>query len=1125
MKLIDLWGSLSTNVDKLPQRSIYLKNLNNEKIYGIAACYNLKVNTSHYRHYWLSGFIFQGKTAGGPKMHKRNRSILMRVLSVVIAAGISISGLPVSAMAAETTAEIETETASATEAEAEEASEQQTASVQEYEESSEETAEEASSEETAEDATEETTEAGQEPGDGQNPEAGQETTEAGQEPEDNTMPSLQGENDISEEGEALAKDTAIPDGWYYVGTDTYYYIDGEPVVETVINVNGSYYGFDIYGCLIKDSLFTLWSDGAGHIYQAKSNGELYVNTWYTDDGVTWSYFGEGGEAACDEVKEINGVLYAFRGICLQIGGTFVDGDDVYLVDENGVARLRAEMNGWYWEAGYHQGDGRWQYYVDGELLCDQIARINGLLYYFDPDGYLFDYNNGQANHYYYDENGTEVHFRAHLSGVLYENEWANSNNAWYYYGENGIGAEGVLTIGGTTYAFIHGKMLTSQTYTDNTGTYSINGSGVATLMEWTEGWNYLSGKWYYYENGHAVSDEIKKIGGSYYGFNENGVMYQSQVVDIFDESTQKYVKKFRAKASGELYVNSWYQDEMGQWFYFGWDGLGPTGPYKVGGTWYFFNNGYMQKNIISLSENGLYQIDGNGVATKLNLSDGWHQISGNWYYFRNGAAVYNELIKDGSKYYIVNVNGIMIKSAGYSLCDKISGEFIGCYHAKSDGSLCVNEWHEERVSTPFDSWSEWYYFGEEGVGADGLQIVNNVPHVFSHGLLIRSGVYFDKTGIYENDSDGVAVKIDPEDYRPIGVFHDYTWSESDGSWYCFEDGEPVKNKIISWGGYYGFDSSGRMFDDEEFVLYDSETGKDVYYRAMPGGKLYSGEYYQDSDGAKYYYEYGSKGAEGPVRINGKLYLFEHARLIVNELRDYKSTLYLTNSEGIAYKIQDGWNLIDGYRHYFDGNVMYTGLQTIGNSKYYFRENGAMSTGWVKIDDKHYYFKGSGAMYTGWLSSGGKWYYLDKTTGEMLTGLQTIDDQTYYMDSSGAMATGWQKIEEKWYFFKSSGAMATGWFSSGGKWYYLDKTTGEMLTGLQTIDDQTYYLGSGAMATGWQSIEGAWYYFRSSGTMVTGWLKLGNIWYYFTSSGEMVTGELTINGKLYRFNASGACLNP
>ena len=60
MKLIDLWGSLSTNVDKLPQRSIYLKNLNNEKIYGIAACYNLKVNTSHYRHYWLSGFIFLG---------------------------------------------------------------------------------------------------------------------------------------------------------------------------------------------------------------------------------------------------------------------------------------------------------------------------------------------------------------------------------------------------------------------------------------------------------------------------------------------------------------------------------------------------------------------------------------------------------------------------------------------------------------------------------------------------------------------------------------------------------------------------------------------------------------------------------------------------------------------------------------------------------------------------------------------------------------------------------------------------------------------------------------------------------------------------------------------------------
>ena len=585
-------------------------------------------------------------------MHKRNRSILMRVLSVVIAAGISISGLPAGAMAAETTAEIETETASATEEVAEEATGQQTETAQE----SEEAAEEEAVEEVTEDATEETTEEASESG--QEIEADQET-ESGQETGDNTMPSLQGENDISEEGEALAKDAEVPDGWYYEGDDTYYYIDGEPVIEAVINVYGSYYGFGYDGRLIKNTELVLQGDEGPIIYRAKANGELYVNTWYwNESGEYWSYYGEGGIAACDELKEIDGVLYAFRGTCLQIGGTFVDGDDVYLVDENGVARLREDKNGWYWVIN-NVGDGRWQYYVDDEPLRNQIARIDGALYCFDSDGYMVY---AMWDYYFYDENGTEVHCRTRDNGVLYENEWFDFYGTWYYYGENGIGAEGVLTIGGTKYAFIHGRMLTNQVYADNTGTYSINGSGVATLMEWTEGWNNIGGKWYYYENGHAVSDEIKKIGGSYYGFDKNGVMYQSQLIDIFNESTMELLERYRAKASGELYVNSWYQDEWGQWFYFGEDARGLDGPHKVGGTWYFFGKGCMSRNRIEPSEDGLYQVDGNGVATKLNRSDGWHQISGNWYYFRNGAAIYNEVIKDGSKYYLFNVDGIMLTS-------------------------------------------------------------------------------------------------------------------------------------------------------------------------------------------------------------------------------------------------------------------------------------------------------------------------------------------------------------------------------------------------------------------------------------------------------------------------------
>ena len=61
-----------------------------------------------------------------------------------------------------------------------------------------------------------------------------------------------------------------------------------------------------------------------------------------------------------------------------------------------------------------------------------------------------------------------------------------------------------------------------------------------------------------------------------------------------------------------------------------------------------------------------------------------------------------------------------------------------------------------------------------------------------------------------------------------------------------------------------------------------------------------------------------------------------------------------------------------------------------------------------------------------LYTGGSWYWLDPETGIMATGLQEIGDSKFYFASSGAMRTGWVLDNSNWYWFDNSGYIKTGW---------------------------------------------------------------------------------------------------
>lgn len=159
-------------------------------------------------------------------------------------------------------------------------------------------------------------------------------------------------------------------------------------------------------------------------------------------------------------------------------------------------------------------------------------------------------------------------------------------------------------------------------------------------------------------------------------------------------------------------------------------------------------------------------------------------------------------------------------------------------------------------------------------------------------------------------------------------------------------------------------------------------------------------------------------------------------------------------------------------------------------KYYLDKDGVMVTGWKKIKNKWYFFKKStpmGSMHYGWLTernaSGGKnkyrlnlktgamyanklfklgkKYYYATESGNLHVGWMTLNNKKYYFTQTGTY-TGWKEIAGKWYYFKDEGYVKTGWLSYNGNKYYLSKTKarkGQRLTGVQTINNKTYYFNS------------------------------------------------------------------
>ena len=136
-----------------------------------------------------------------------------------------------------------------------------------------------------------------------------------------------------------------------------------------------------------------------------------------------------------------------------------------------------------------------------------------------------------------------------------------------------------------------------------------------------EGWSKKDGHWLYQlEDGSHIVNEWKQINGTWYHFDNSGVM---QTGWIKENGTWYYLNKSGAMQTG------WVK-ENGTWYYLNDSGAMQTGWVKENGTWYYLN------------QSG-------------SMETGWFTVSDKWYYANeSGALAINTTTPDG---YTVNVDG------------------------------------------------------------------------------------------------------------------------------------------------------------------------------------------------------------------------------------------------------------------------------------------------------------------------------------------------------------------------------------------------------------------------------------------------------------------------------------
>ena len=903
-------------------------------------------------------------------------------------------------------------------------------------------------------------------------------------------------------------------GWKQVDGVYYYSLDGNVQLGCALKIGSAYYAFDYDGRMITNRDFTYWDpDSSNNVtVRAKSDGTLYVNSWFRDNGA-WYYYGAEGKSRNGQIITIGGTKY-YSGYGGEIyEDTFMNIDGVPYYCKKGGAMVA-------FNKGWNSIGSDWYYVkeVDGELqtCIGTVEKIGSKYYLFRDDGKM----NTSSEYTIYD-NGQKF-YKSGADGVVVTNTWdykyaQDGSKQYFYYGADGASKEGVLTIGGKTYVFDYDGIMYTNTVINCDGiTYKIDGNGYATALK--EGWNLYGDKWYYVIDGTVPSYELVTIGGKTYGFGD-GYLLTNCVAHLYKEGVGE--NWYLLDKDGIIITTKGWNKLNGEWYYVNEDGTLYVGLFND--KYYLAPEMLHNDELIVLDDMAYQAKTYTGVLTPI-TKDGFYyatgygsEVNGNDMYYVEGGKIYTGWKKIGNFWYYMDPR----VATGEHYIDGKTYWFDGVGH------MMASTWVDggRRYAT------------SSGALAQGETVIGSKTYYFNQ---------YNHQLINSVESDNYNITIYDDGIKKTYKFKD-GWNSIGSDYYYVINGKLVTDDAVSVGGkVYCFDNSGKMITSDKKALY--YINKHAYIIGSSGvavtGWVKLGDlwYYADPTTAEICY--------GNKIIGGKTYgLDEYTGVMLTGDVLQNGIIYTYNSNGILTKtttVTTGWYSVNNDGLYFKGGKIYSGW--LGNSyiiegakqfyrvvpdywyngnKYYVDGNGNyVKSQWI---DDCMYAKSTGVLACDeWYSIGGTWYYFDgiyKATNCVLK----LDGKFYFFDNAGKTVKTLTTVQDGWYaagnahYFAYAGEFVKSDIMYIGGVNYSFNWGGQMEKSdiSWENDREAYFESTGALttATGWKKIDGSWYYIDDNNMICYGWLRLGSNW-YFCNEGGMVTGYYTINGHLYYFDANG-----
>lgn len=481
-------------------------------------------------------------------------------------------------------------------------------------------------------------------------------------------------------------------------------------------------------------------------------------------------------------------------------------------------------------------------------------------------------------------------------GTIAVSSWRHINGSWYWFDDEcRMAQDGLVQVGGATYAFSSSGAMRVGWYLDSTGSTSawryFSGSGAMVI----KGWLSDGSNWYWLDDeGKMVHDSMLQIGGATYGFSSSGAMLIGWHLDA---SVWHYFS-----GSGAL-VKGWLSDG-GRWYWLDpADGSMATGLNECNGTPYIFNSsGAMLSSQWALIDNNWYYADSNGL-----LHGGWLLLGNSWYYLNPGSHIMlTGFVQVGSSTYFLTSSGAM--ATGWALAD---GTW---YYAASSGAIQRGRW--------IKSGSAWYYLDDvSGAMRTGEYTVGDTRYYsFDSGAMASS--------CWINLSDGMS------------------WADSSGALNdplpIAPDGSPVASGCVDSSSLPGIihigdsvfyaDANGAVNVASGWILSKDASGEsgNTWYYASSNGVLKSGWQY----------------------INDAWYWMDPStfKMKTGWLND-GGTWYWLQPSGAMFT--NGWLKIDGVDYYFNASGAW--LNTSGSV---LGVNRSSLVNWLMSHENDGYYRGT-----------------------------------------------------------------------------------------------------------------------------------------------------------------------